>query len=297
MTWHALVFQLRVRCTLSSNNRLCLTTANLSMLPWCWGSSTSKIDLSLPAVTTEAILIASSIKVGPQHHLQPFIVFFAQRKFELRHGKAKWSHPAAKGPTSQMGSWGKERIYSILRTWANSDETIEIQCLPCVRSHHSWLQANHQQIRSDDDFWQSHSQSPILLSTGLPNIWHPSSPAKQDGRCKDESAEWCMMLGCLIDKMTSSLPWAVFIKFLAPFRYERNILRNVELGFFEFQSCQLCWNPWLQSCFFGQCLWVVIQECLVIHVRLVVHSIKLQVTLHPSGLVWHTPTPPKITLW
>lgn len=122
MTWHALVFQLRVRCTLSSNNRLCLTTANLSMLPWCWGSSTSKIDLSLPAVTTEAILIASSIKVGPQHHLQPFIVFFAQRKFELRHGKAKWSHPAAKGPTSQMGSWGKERIYSILRTWANSDE-------------------------------------------------------------------------------------------------------------------------------------------------------------------------------
>ena len=176
-------------------------------------------------------------------------------------------------------------------------ETIEIQCLPCVRSHHSWLQANHQQIRSDDDFWQSHSQSPILLSTGLPNIWHPSSPAKQDGRCKDESAEWCMMLGCLIDKMTSSLPWAVFIKFLAPFRYERNILRNVELGFFEFQSCQLCWNPWLQSCFFGQCLWVVIQECLVIHVRLVVHSIKLQVTLHPSGLVWHTPTPPKITWW
>lgn len=92
------------------------------MLPWCWGSSTSKIDLSLPAVTTEAILIASSIKVGPQHHLQPFIVFFAQRKFELRHGKAKWSHPAAKGPTSQMGSWGKERINSILRTWANSDE-------------------------------------------------------------------------------------------------------------------------------------------------------------------------------
>ena len=177
-------------------------------------------------------------------------------------------------------------------------ETIEIQCLPCVRSHHLWLQANHQQIQSDDDFWQSHSQSPILLSTGLPNIWHPSSPAKQDGRCKDESAEWCMMLGCLINKMTSSLPWAVFIKFLAPFRYERNILRNVELGFVEFQSCQLCWNPWLQSlCFLGNVCELLFKSVFVIHVQLVVRSIKLQVTLHPSGLVWHTPTPPKITLW